>query len=40
VVERTADELRTAMRCQIGWAPTIVVIDNEGRDITALYEVN
>ncbi len=40
VVERVADELRATMRHEIGWTPTIVVLDNDGRDVTAAYEVN
>ncbi len=40
VVERVADELRATMRNEIGWTPTIVVLDHDGRDVTAAYEVN
>ena len=40
VVERVADDLRAAVRRDTGWAPTMMVFDEEGRDITSRYDVN
>ncbi len=40
VVERVADELRAAVRSDTGWTPTLIVLDENGRDITCHYDVN
>lgn len=39
-VERVADELRAAVRSDTGWTPTVIVLDEAGRDVTARYGVN
>ena len=40
VVESVADELRALVRSDSGWTPTIVMLDQRGRDVTQHYSVN
>ena len=40
VVERVTNELRAMVRSDTGWTPTIVVLDEAGRDVTPRFEVN
>ena len=40
VVEQAADELRATVRSDSGWLPRLVVLDEQGRDVTAAYDVN
>lgn len=40
IVEQVADELRSAVRSDTGWIPQIVVLDDHGNDVTAVFNVN
>lgn len=39
VIEDTADQVRGLVRADTGWTPTIRVLDEDGNDLSSLYNV-